>query len=233
MTGDDRVRFCSECQLTVHNFAELTGTEAEDLLRTTEGRICGRLYRRIDGTVITKDCPVGLRAARQRVAKVATAAFAALLSLASAAAGQKQSDKDKSCKQQVRITSKLDQVPSSTGTVVGTLLDPMGAVIVGADVSIVDRSSDKTYRLRSDDDGRFTQSGLPPANYEVVVDYPGFKRLKVSKLKIAANQISVLEATLLLDGKTETVGILMAEPSLIDTNGTTVISGDLIRRLPH
>jgi len=78
MTGDNRVRFCGECQLNVYNFAELTRTEAENLLGATEGRICGRLYRRADGTIITKDCPVGLRAVRRRMAKAATAAFAAL-----------------------------------------------------------------------------------------------------------------------------------------------------------
>ena len=68
MTGDDRVRFCDSCQLNVYNFAELTRKEAEEIIRTTEGRICGRLYRRADGSVITKDCPVGLRAVRRRVA---------------------------------------------------------------------------------------------------------------------------------------------------------------------
>jgi hypothetical protein len=106
MTGGDRVRSCAQCQLNVYNFAELTRTEAEDLLRTAEGRICGRLYRRSDGTVITKDCPVGLRAARRRAAKVATAAFATVVSLCSGAFGQRQSDKDKGCKQQVTISTK-------------------------------------------------------------------------------------------------------------------------------
>ena len=61
MIGDNRVRFCGECQLNVYNFGELSRTEAEELLRSTEGRLCGRLYRRADGMVITKDCPVGFR----------------------------------------------------------------------------------------------------------------------------------------------------------------------------
>src|SRR5262245_27890709 len=99
MTGDERVRFCSLCQLNVYNFAELTRIEAEELIRTTEGRICGRLYRRTDGTVITRDCPIGVRAIRRKVARVATAAFATIISLCSIAFGQKQ--KGSSCRQQV------------------------------------------------------------------------------------------------------------------------------------
>lgn len=235
MTGDHRVRFCSMCQLNVYNFAELTQKEAEELLNTKEGRICGRLFRRFDGTVITKDCPVGLRAVRRRAARIATAAFATVMSICTAVAGQRQSDRGKACKQQVKITSKLDPVPSNTGAVVGTLFDPNGAVIAGADVRIVDRQTDKTYRLRSDEEGLFTQRGLAPADYEVVIDFQGFKRLNVSRVKVAAGQIAVLEATVLVSEETAIVGILIAEPSLIDTTPGVkrVISGDMIRKLPH
>src|SRR5215203_5565274 len=81
MTGDDRVRFCQQCQLQVYNIAELTRREAEALMARTEGRICARLYRRADGTVLTKDCPTGLRAARRRLGRAAGAAFAAVLAL--------------------------------------------------------------------------------------------------------------------------------------------------------
>jgi hypothetical protein len=60
MTGDDRVRFCNACNLNVYNFASMTSKEVRSLI--TNGRVCGRLYRRVDGTLITRDCPVGLRA---------------------------------------------------------------------------------------------------------------------------------------------------------------------------
>jgi hypothetical protein len=81
MSGDDRVRFCEQCSLRVYNISAMTRSEAEALIANTEGRICARLFRRSDGTIITKDCPVGLRAIRRRVAKVAGAAFAVLLSV--------------------------------------------------------------------------------------------------------------------------------------------------------
>ena len=62
MSGDDRVRFCDLCNLHVYDISRLSRKEAEALITKTEGRICARVYRRTDGTVITKDCPVGLRA---------------------------------------------------------------------------------------------------------------------------------------------------------------------------
>src|SRR5258706_6218808 len=81
MTGDNRVRFCDHCQLNVYNISELSRLEAETLIASTEGRLCARLFRRADGTVLTKDCPVGLRALRRRVAQRTAAIFAAIVGL--------------------------------------------------------------------------------------------------------------------------------------------------------
>ena len=69
MDGDDRVRFCSNCRLNVYNLSEMSTAEAEDLVRSREGRLCVRYYQRIDGRVMTKDCPRGLMAARAKIAR--------------------------------------------------------------------------------------------------------------------------------------------------------------------
>jgi hypothetical protein len=61
MCGDDRVRFCDRCRLNVYNIAGMTEPDATELIRRTEGRLCARIYQRVDGTVLVRDC---LRAAR-------------------------------------------------------------------------------------------------------------------------------------------------------------------------
>jgi hypothetical protein len=73
MTGDERQRHCSLCNLNVYNLSELSREEAEAFLAEREGRVCVRLYRRQDGTVITHDCPVGLAAVRAQVVRLALA----------------------------------------------------------------------------------------------------------------------------------------------------------------
>ena len=80
MTGNDRVRFCGQCELHVYNLSALTQTEAEHLIAKTEGRLCVRYFSRADGTVLTQNCPTGLRAARQKVSRWATAVLSAALS---------------------------------------------------------------------------------------------------------------------------------------------------------
>ena len=81
MYGDDRKRFCGECKMSVYNLSGMTRMDAESLLINSEGRLCVRYFRRADGTVLTRDCPVGWRAAKQRVSKAATAVFSMIAGL--------------------------------------------------------------------------------------------------------------------------------------------------------
>jgi hypothetical protein len=84
MPGTERTRSCERCQHKVYNLSELTSTEAETLLRTSEGRLCVRFYRRADGTVLTKDCSVGVASRRQRRIAQAVAGVAAAVGSAAA-----------------------------------------------------------------------------------------------------------------------------------------------------
>ncbi|MCB9845045.1 MAG: hypothetical protein H6811_03535 [Phycisphaeraceae bacterium] len=69
MAGDDRTRHCDQCDLRVHNIAGLARQEALDLIVAGHGgRLCVRIHRRWDGTILTSDCPVGRRALHRRVA---------------------------------------------------------------------------------------------------------------------------------------------------------------------
>ena len=233
MKGDDRVRFCELCNLNVYNFAQLTRREVNALVANTEGRLCGRLYRRADGTVITRDCPVGLRALRRRVARVAGAVFTTLMSLSGVVVGQKPSNKDKSsCKKQVTITRKAWESPDGSGVFTGKLLDPFGAVIHGARIAITDQKTRKSISTESNDEGQFRISGLAPGTYEVIIETPGFRKLKVKNVMLGAKQTVGLEMLLEFDSNTATVGLLVAEP-LIDTPGKLVINENMIRRIPR
>ena len=78
MIGTERRRFCGECKLNVYNLSGMSQREAENLLISSEGRLCVSFFRRADGSVLTKDCPVGWQAIKRRVSKTATA-FASLL----------------------------------------------------------------------------------------------------------------------------------------------------------
>ena len=79
MIGGNRVRFCSQCQLNVYNLSAMSRFEAESLIVRTEGRLCVRFYRRRDGSILTDNCPVGLRALKRRASRVKKAVASSVL----------------------------------------------------------------------------------------------------------------------------------------------------------
>jgi hypothetical protein len=90
----DRTRHCRECSLNVHNISDMTRDEAERFLRESlcgsraddpAHRVCGSFFQRDDGTILTKDCPVGLAAIREKARRTVSRALAATVFAATSA----------------------------------------------------------------------------------------------------------------------------------------------------
>jgi len=173
MTGDDRVRHCAECNLNVYNFAAMTGFEIADLLANRQGRrVCARIYRRADGTMITQDCPKGLRAVIRRVSRVAGAAFAAAMSLNFAVAQSPASSQASAPHQQREGES------APTGDITFTVVDSQGATLAGVVVALNEmkdgsqgkgKKAETGIRLKvaTNSSGIVRFTGLRPGVYEV------------------------------------------------------------------
>lgn len=80
MRGNERVRFCDGCSMNVYNLSNMAKQDAEALILNTEGRLCVRYYSRADGSILTDNCPTGLRALKSRVSGFSRAAVASVLS---------------------------------------------------------------------------------------------------------------------------------------------------------
>lgn len=82
MRGDGPVRHCGLCRMNVYNLSAMTREEAEETVRSKEGRLCVRFYRRADGTVSTADCaPIRFAALRRTARRTMTGAAALLVAL--------------------------------------------------------------------------------------------------------------------------------------------------------
>lgn len=105
LTDSDAVRFCGDCKKNVYDVSKMSTSETELLVQKAsaaanagQGRsLCMQLYRRADGTIITDDCPVGLRRVRDAWRKVRNAAAAAI-ALVLTQAGLSFADDKTQCK---------------------------------------------------------------------------------------------------------------------------------------
>lgn len=234
MEGDERVRFCRECGLNVYNLSEMTAADARSLVARTEGRLCGRLYRRADGTVLTKDCPRGLSAVRLRVARAAGAAFGAVLGLFAAAAAGQTPQKKSYCPGGDDLRIEKTVRGTSHATVSGVVTDPVCAVVAGAEVTLTSSETGRRFTARTADDGEFLVAALPPGVYALEISSPGFSHFRRDELRFGSGESARLRATL-------DVGVLMGEiviipedkPPVESNNGITIFRSEAITRLPR
>lgn len=233
MTGDERIRHCHSCQLNIYNTAEMTKNEVEDLILKRDSRLCIRLYRRADGTVITKDCPVGLRAYQKRIARFGGATLTAILGLFSVSFGQNETKSVHASKVQISSTSNGNQ-KIVEGELTGQITDPNGAVIPGAYIYLFKGDEWKPLKTQSDNEGSYRFESVTNGTYRLEITVPGFKKLIVEELKIQKGESRKLNLTMEIDGETVVVGIFLDGPLIDLTTPVTPtrITREMLDRLP-
>src|SRR5258708_1999393 len=201
MIGDDRTRHCSECNLNVYNFSAMTEREIQQLVARSQGRLCGRMYRRSDGTVITQDCPKGLRAVARRVSRMAAAVLTAVMSVSFAFAGNKQ-----------KTDSPAPNVCREPGVAL-TVQDPTGAVVPKATVELTTSNGKKRRAGKTNGAGQFTFTGIKSGEYELTISAPGFRTFS-QVVKLQEGKLMELTLKLPLAGTTMDV-VVQSEPLVV------------------
>jgi hypothetical protein len=238
MVGDDRVRFCRECNLNVYNISEMTRQQVEALIATTEGRLCARLFRRADGMLLTRDCPVGLRAVRRRIARIAGAAFTAMMGLCMNVFGQSPA---KECTQDsgslpVKIKQTGTETRSQNGkaSILGTVLDPAGAAIPGAKITLTNKESKAEQIGTSTEDGSFQFPLLEVGSYTLKVEQAGFTPALIERITVKPDEATIVKVNLEVGDKFEGwIGIVDIAPiDLSTTSVTTTITDGQFKNLP-
>lgn len=121
------------------------------------------------------------------------------------------------------------------GTIRGTVVDPSGAVVPGATVTLTNAGTGITKSLTTGADGTFEFVNLlAPGDYDVNVTKTGFRAFTSQNIRLNVNQVFVVSAALEVGNVSQTVTV-EATSAQIDTTtmqlGTT-ITGTTIVDLP-
>jgi hypothetical protein len=84
----------------------------------------------------------------------------------------------------------LAQTTISTGSIQGTVTDPSGAVVAGANVSITDKGTGQIISTKTNSAGVYTSGALVPGNYVVRIEASGFKSTQISITVVLGNTAS-------------------------------------------
>ncbi|GAB4236805.1 MAG: hypothetical protein Kow00109_10470 [Acidobacteriota bacterium] len=92
----------------------------------------------------------------------------------------------------------------------GTVKDPTGAVVPGADVTLISEATADERHTVSDEEGGFYFGALRPGSYTLRVELPGFKTFEAQGVTLRPSEAGSIAVTLELGEMSETITITSA-----------------------
>jgi hypothetical protein len=213
MNGDQSQRYCDQCEKSVYNFSQLTRSQAEALIARTNGKLCARIERRPDGSILTADKSYSLPRFNQKILRIASATMSAALSLAPVVAAKpiknlpvlnfSQEQKDK--------TDPKDK--EKTAKIYGTVSDETQAVIPNAKIVLVNFATKHELFTSASSEGTYAFSSIEPGLYNMIVTYPGFHQFIENGIAIQAEKSQKRNVEMKLGNFALMGDIVMIEPA--------------------
>jgi hypothetical protein len=134
----------------------------------------------------------------------------------------------------VMIPSQAAAQTANTGTVAGTVVDPSGAAVVEATVTLTDTSTNAVRTTVTNDTGRYLFANVPPGTYNVTVTKTGFRTAKLTSQQVSVSTALTLNITMELGSVSQTVEVTATGTELQTMNATVgnTITGKSLEALP-
>src|SRR6266853_671050 len=125
---------------------------------------------------------------------------------------------------------------TAVGTIEGLVTDPSNSAVAGAQVKLIDPSTNTSRTASTNEVGRYSFISVPPGTYDVVVSHAGFTQTRIPAQKADVGLTLTLNVALQV-GATSTVIEVQASAgaelqTLTATVGST-ITGDTLQMMPN
>ena len=127
------------------------------------------------------------------------------------------------------------QSQANTGNIAGTVSDPQGRAVPGAEVTILNLGTNFSRVLKTDDEGRFRGLLLPLGAYKVTVSATGFGVLVDEGIDLATGQTITLTLTLNISQVQQVISV-SGEAPVIETSkveSSTLLNTRYVQDLPN
>jgi hypothetical protein len=121
-----------------------------------------------------------------------------------------------------------------SGVLLGTITDPSGAVVPGANVAVRNLATNERREFTSDEAGNFQFNALPAGTYALTVTAKSFKQAKMDDLTLRVNSQLRADVVLQVGATSETIDVMASTP-LLQTNTAavgTVVDNRTVLELP-
>ena len=118
----------------------------------------------------------------------------------------------------VAMWSLLAQNP--TATLVGTVRDASGAVVVDAALEVHNTDTGETRKAATNEKGEFTVPNLVPGPYEVTIAKSGFRTVRETNIELQMDQVARMDFKLEVGAISQSIEVTDAAPLIATDNGT-------------
>jgi hypothetical protein len=124
--------------------------------------------------------------------------------------------------------------PQTFGEITGTISDSAGAVVAGADITVINTATSQTRQVTTNETGNFTVPFVPPGLYQIRVEKQGFKAATRGDVRVQVADSVRVNFTIEVGSVSESIEVQGGTPLLSTENATvgTVIDNRRIVELP-
>ena len=123
---------------------------------------------------------------------------------------------------------------STSGRLIGRVVDPTGAVLAGVQVTLTNQATSVSRQAQTNESGDYTFVEVVPGTYRVEFEHAGFKKNSQTSVIVDVNQVVTLNSALQL-GQVQDVVEVTSEAPQVDTTSTqlgAVINDRSVNELP-
>ena len=122
----------------------------------------------------------------------------------------------------------------NSGSVSGTVMDPSGAVVPGAAVTLTNAARGTVFQATTNASGAYTVALLEPGTYMLTVEATGFQKQE-SSVEVAVSQTATANVSLTVASSGTTVTVTEAAPMLQSQNGdvSSALSEQQVSQVPN
>ena len=120
------------------------------------------------------------------------------------------------------------------GDITGTVTDPSGAVVAGANITVTNAATNVARQVQTNATGNYTAPFLVPGNYTVRAELQGFRAATRTEVDLQVGAVARIDFTMEVGGISEAV-VVKADSALLASESTalgTVVENKRIVELP-
>src|SRR5579863_9376978 len=111
------------------------------------------------------------------------------------------------------------------GTFVGTVSDPTGAVIAGANIKVTDEATSSSRETKTNGQGYYVVPSLRPSTYTLTVDSPGFSQSVRKGIQLQADENLTVNQVIAVQQSNQAIEV---SGEAIQVNTSTATSSEVV-----